>query len=148
MARPKNEEVTIDKPFNPNEDLGLEKFDYNKDIPFTPEQWDEYQKITQSLQQRKPYDWVEYNAVGIFKMRHDEEKDQMVETNILIGIKLLKTTPLKKTRMEVQHIEFWATDKQGRLKMMSGLNAQIYDKNNRRENSRFYLLKKVEVVNG
>lgn len=121
--------------------LTLSRFDYNK---FTPESFAEYQDLVRSLDQRTNYDWTEYKAVGKWKQIEDENGD-FKDTNILIGIELVSTEPLKHTRMEPRHIEYWMTGRKGRL-VMGGLNAQIYSKENNRANSRYYLLKQVEEI--
>jgi hypothetical protein len=136
----KKEEVTS----NPNEGLGLEKFDYINWRNWTQETFNEYQAILQKLEKRKMYDFTEYKAVGMFKKVHDEINDVMVNTNILVGIELVETTPLKNTRVESQFIEDWVKDKNDRWKMMRGLNAQIFAKDNPRTNSRWYFLTKPE----
>ncbi len=69
----------------------------------------------------------------------------MDEGNILIGIELVDTTPLKHTAVEARHIETWATGHRGK-KVMQGLNAQIYAKDNNRANSRYYFLRGVADI--
>lgn len=131
-------------PQSPNEGLGLEQFDYKH---WTPEKWEAYQKVMQSLKARQLYDFEEYNAVGQFKRINDPITDEVIETNILIGIQLVKDAPLKTTRIELQHIEDWRFDQRSqKLKLAAGLNAQIYDKSNPKTNSRFYLLKQPKEV--
>lgn len=106
----------------------------------TDEDFKAYQKRVEGLDQRTSVDWEEYNAVGIWNTFEDQQTGDMKEGNILVGIELVKAAPLKTTRMEPRHIEFWMTGQRGK-KVMGGLNAQIYDKSNNRANSRYYLLK-------
>lgn len=99
-----------------------------------------YVELVRALDQRTLYDWTEYKAVGIFNKYEDQQSGEIVEGNILVGIELVDTTPLKHTAVEARHIETWATTNKGK-KVMGGLNAQIYAKDNNRANSRYYLLK-------
>lgn len=99
-----------------------------------------YQEVVRSLEQRKMYDWTQYKAVGIFNQFEDPNTGDIKEGNILVGIELVDTSPINHTAMEGRHIETWATDRRGK-KIMGGLNAQIYAKDNNRGNSRYYLLK-------
>lgn len=103
-----------------------------------------YQEVVRRLDQRTIYDWTEYKAVGIFNRFEDPNTGDIKEGNILVGIELVDTTPLKHTAIEARHIETWATDGRGR-KIMQGLNAQIYAKDNNRANSRYYVLKQLEI---
>lgn len=98
-----------------------------------------YQETVRTLDQRSLFNWTEFKAVGIWKQIEDTNGD-MVNTNILIGIELVDTTPLKHTAMMPSHIEYWMTGARGR-KVMGGMNAQIYDKSNNRANSRYYILR-------
>lgn len=104
-----------------------------------------YQELVAKLDHRTLYDWTEYKAVGIFNKFENPQTGNIDEGNILVGIELVDTNPLKHTAMEARHIETWATTPRGK-KVMSGLNAQIYAKDNNRGNSRYYLLKQAEVV--
>lgn len=106
---------------------------------FEGKDFEAYQEVVRALDQRTLYNWTEFKAVGIWKMREDENGD-MVPTNVLIGIELVDTTPLKHTAMQPSHIEYWMTGQRGR-KVMGGMNAQIYDKSNNRANARFYILR-------
>jgi len=102
-----------------------------------------YQEVVRGLDHRTIYDWTEYKAIGIFNRFENPQTGNMDEGNILVGIELVDTTPLKHTAIEARHIETWATDPKGK-KIMGGLNAQIYAKDNNRANSRYYLLKQEE----
>lgn len=104
-----------------------------------------YLEVVRALDQRTIYDWTEYKAVGIFNRFENPQTGNMDEGNILVGIELVDTTPLKNTAIEARHIETWATDARGK-KIMGGLNAQIYAKDNNRANSRYYLLKQPDVI--
>lgn len=129
----------ISKPVvkTPNSDLDLSGFDYRK---LTGDDYKRYVAIVQGLDSRKSYDWTQYKAVGEWNKYQDNQTGATKTGNILVGIELVDSTPLNHTRVEGRHIEFWATDAQGG-KHMLGLNAQIYDKQNNRANSRYYLLK-------
>lgn len=99
-----------------------------------------YLEVVRTLDHRTIYDWTEYKAIGIFNKFEDPQTGDVMEGNILVGIELVDTTPLKHTAIEARHIETWATTPKGR-KVMGGLNAQIYAKDNNRANSRYYTLK-------
>lgn len=103
-----------------------------------------YQELVRTLDHRTLYDWTEYKAIGIFNRFENPQTGNMDEGNILVGIELVDTTPLKHAAVEARHIETWATDSSGK-KIMQGLNSQIYAKDNNRANSRYYLLKQQET---
>lgn len=119
-----------------NAGLNIPKFTGRR---FEGDAFKEYQELVRTLDHRTVYDWNEFKAVGIFNTYEDQQTGEMMEGNILIGIELVDTTPLKTTAIEARHIETWATGQRGK-KVMGGLNAQIYAKDNNRANSRYYLL--------
>jgi hypothetical protein len=137
----KKEEAVIEKPTSvvvlPNDGLDLGQFNYRK---LLGEDFEKYQAIVKTLQQRKLYDWVQYNAVGIWNRYRDPVSGQMKFGGILMGIQLVNTEPINYPRVEARHVENWAIDRNGD-EHMGGLNAQIYDKANNRANSRYYLLR-------
>lgn len=104
-----------------------------------------YQELVRTLDHRTLYDWTEYKAVGIFNKFENQQTGDMDEGNILVGIELVDTTPLKHTAVECRHIETWMTTAKGK-KVMGGLNAQIYAKDNNRANSRYFILKANEPI--
>lgn len=128
---------TLEKPKLPNSELDLAGFNYRQ---LVGEDFERYQKIVKSLNQRASYDWVQYKAVGVWNRYKDPQTGQNKWGGVLVGIELVDTSPINYTRMEARHMETWATDRNGD-EHMGGLNAQIYNKENNRANSRYYLLR-------
>jgi hypothetical protein len=107
---------------SPNEKLKLDGFDYEN---LKGESFEKYQVVVDGLQKFDSYDFELYKASGVFEMTFDKNLNKVSK---LVGINLEQSKPLNTTRITAGE----ARD----------LNGQIYNPENPRTNSKYYLLKK------
>jgi hypothetical protein len=90
---------------------------------------DNFKKYNEELAKingSKYEDFVLYNAIGVFEVVFDKNKNKVT---VLDGIALVRDAPINTTRIEVA--------------AASRFNLQILNTSNNRENSKYFLLKKL-----
>ena len=132
----KVETKKAEKPKHLNDGLGLEDIDYNNFMPIvsineddeqvfkSTEDFQKYREIEKNLIWNKQYQFDYIKARGQYRKKADG-------TMVLVGIKIISSTPINSPAIEGRHII-------GLFKDHTGLNAQIHNP----ENDKFYLLQK------
>jgi hypothetical protein len=80
---------------NPNEGLGLERFDYKK---LEGQHFEDYQEIVSKLQLQEKYDFEIWKATSIVKFRMNADTGD--KEAYIDGIKLNSADPVQKTRIK------------------------------------------------
>lgn len=105
------------------EDAKVTKFNANE---LTDDNFKKYNEELSKVNGAKYEDFVLYNATGVFKVDFDENKNKVT---VLSGISLVRDKPINTTRIEVA--------------AAARFNLQILNTSNNRENSKYFLLKKL-----